>query len=243
MSDINGQIAVITAGTGKLGFEIAVALASEGAHIALGYSDRDQSQQARRLAATITSRFGVRALAVCADTSKWGDIDDMIWTVESELGNVGILVNNAENIPAAVDETLPQLTWQNIIATTLTSALSMTQRVLPGMHDMRFGRLIMIPAIADASNPIIARHHAACNAGLNGLIQSYANSLAQDGITANVITPCRIENENRDATGSSASISSSTLHNSRATELTELVVTLARCGSINGQIITMSQAR
>jgi 3-oxoacyl-[acyl-carrier protein] reductase len=72
--------------------------------------------------------------AVGGDVSNAGDVEDMVSAVESQLGDVGILVNNAGINPSTTLDSITQATWDQTLATNLTSAFLVTQRVLPGMR-------------------------------------------------------------------------------------------------------------
>jgi 3-oxoacyl-[acyl-carrier protein] reductase len=81
---------------------IAIALARTGAHVAVNY--RSRQQEADKTCAEI-EELGRRTLAVAADVSVAADVDHLVKTVESELGPVAILVNNAGfTRPQPIDE-------------------------------------------------------------------------------------------------------------------------------------------
>jgi 3-oxoacyl-[acyl-carrier protein] reductase len=191
MSNIKNRVALITGASRGLGLEIARALANQGADIALGYHSR--RKDAENLAASIAPTCGVRVIAVGGDVSKAVDVDRMVSAVESQLGNIGILANNAGVNPSATLDSITLATWDQTLATNLTSAFLVTQRVLPGMRKARFGRLIMISSVAAQLGGVIGPHYSASKAGLLGLMHSYASLLAMEGIIANAIAPALIE--------------------------------------------------
>src|SRR4029450_3387700 len=70
-----------------------------------------------------------------------------------------------------------------------------TQAVLPGMRQRRWGRIVMISSVAAQLGGVIGPHYAASKAGQLGLMHSYAALLAKEGITANAIAPALIETD------------------------------------------------
>jgi 3-oxoacyl-[acyl-carrier protein] reductase len=82
-----------------------------------------------------------------------------------------------------------------VIAVNLTSSFLVTQAVLPSMRARRWGRLIFISSAAAQVGGIVGPHYAASKAGMLGLMRSYANLLAKEGITSNAIAPALIETD------------------------------------------------
>ena len=83
--------------------------------------------------------------------------------------------------------------WERTIATNLTSAFLVSQGVVPGMRKRRWGRLLFLSSIAAQVGGVIGPHYAASKAGTVGLMHSYANLLAAEGITANALSPALID--------------------------------------------------
>src|SRR5580700_1848731 len=90
--DLAGRVALVTGGSRGIGAAIALALAEVGAEVAINY--RCRSAEADAVAASIRAR-GRRALCVAADVSSGTAVTDMIQTVQSGLGPIDILINNA----------------------------------------------------------------------------------------------------------------------------------------------------
>jgi 3-oxoacyl-[acyl-carrier protein] reductase len=187
-----GRVALVTGGNRGIGRAIAEALARAGADVALSYHARETDANETR---QDIERAGRRGVAVQADVSNSGDVDQLVGTVERELGRVEILVNNAGiTRPQPLDE-ITERDWDDLIAVNLTSAFLVTQRVLPAMRSRRWGRLIYLSSVAAQLGGVVGPHYAASKAGLVGLTHSYAALLAKDGITANAIAPALIGTE------------------------------------------------
>ena len=116
-------------------------------------------------------------------------------SVRTELGEIDILVNNAGVAHPAPIDRVGEAQWDEAIATNLTSAFLITQGLVAGMRERRWGRLIFLSSVAAQVGGVVGPHYAASKAGLHGLMHFYAAHLAKDGITANAIAPALIETE------------------------------------------------
>jgi len=79
--------------------------------------------------------------------------------------------------------------WNHYIAVNLTGAFNVCQRVLPGMLERGFGRIINVASIASLDGHYRGAHYAASKAALIGLTRSIALEYADSGITANAVLP------------------------------------------------------
>jgi len=192
MNSLSGRVALVTGASRGIGKAIALALAGAGAEIAVNY--RVQGEAAEAVCKTIRAAAR-KCIAVQADVSVPADVERLVKTVETELGAVGILVNNA-----GIGKLLPpdQVTieiWNEYLRVNLTSVFLVTQRVLPGMRAARWGRIINLSSVAAQYGGVIGPHYAATKAGILGLTRSYASQFAKEGITANAIAPALIETD------------------------------------------------
>jgi 3-oxoacyl-[acyl-carrier protein] reductase len=119
----------------------------------------------------------------------------MVAEVEAALGSVEILINNAGIVHTQPLAEITTADWQNVLSTNLTSAFLVSQAVLPAMRERRWGRIIMLSSVAAQTGGVIGPHYAASKAGMIGLMHSYANLLAKEGITANAIAPALIDTD------------------------------------------------
>jgi 3-oxoacyl-[acyl-carrier protein] reductase len=90
---------------------------------------------------------------------------------------------------------LTEADWDEILRVNLKSAFLVTSRVLRGMRQRRWGRIINLSSVAAQTGGVIGPHYAASKAGLIGLTHSYASLLAREGITVNAIAPALIETD------------------------------------------------
>jgi 3-oxoacyl-[acyl-carrier protein] reductase len=155
---------------------------------------RAQAEAAESVCKTIRAA-GRKCIAVQADVSITAEVEHLVKSVESQLGPVGILVNNAGIGRVLPSDQVTEEIWNEFLRVNLTSVFLVTQRVLPGMRAARWGRIINLSSVAAQYGGIIGPHYAATKAGILGLTRSYASQFAKEGITANAIAPALIETD------------------------------------------------
>ena len=193
MFDLTGKTALVTGGSRGLGRAIALAMAGQGADVAINY--RGNAEAADAVVAEITAG-GRRSLAIQGDTSAGREACEAIVKAALDgLGSVDILVNNAgitrDNLLMRRDED----EWDSVIGTNLSGPFWMTRAVARPMLKAKGGRIInMSSAAGRMGNPGQA-NYAAAKAGLIGLTKTTARELASRGITCNAIAPGLIDTE------------------------------------------------
>lgn len=192
METLKGKIALVTGGSRGIGGAVALSLAGAGADVAVNF--RARAEDAEKVCLAIRN-LGRRALAIQADISQSGQVRAMVGQIESKLGTVNILVNNAGMARQIKIEDITEADWDEHIRVNLKSAFLVTQAVLPGMRAQRWGRIINISSVAAQTGGLVGPHYAASKAGMLGLTHSYAALLAKEGITANTVCPALVETE------------------------------------------------
>jgi 3-oxoacyl-[acyl-carrier protein] reductase len=189
---LTGKIALVTGGGRGIGRAISLALARTGCDIAVNYRERrdDADSAVREI-----QKLGRHAAAIQADVSRAADVTQLVSAAESQLGPIEILVNNAGKILIQSIEQMTEESWNDMIASNLTSCFLVTQAVLPGMRARHWGRIINMSSVAAQAGSIVGVHYAASKAGMLGLTRSYARVLAKEGITVNAIAPALVATE------------------------------------------------
>jgi 3-oxoacyl-[acyl-carrier protein] reductase len=187
MFDLTGRTALVTGGSRGLGRAIALALAGQGADLAINY--RGNADAADEVAKQITA-MGRRAVVVQGDTSAGRDACEAIVKEALDgLGTVDILVNNAgitrDNLIMRMDAD----EWDAVIATNLSGPFWMTRAIARPMLKARSGRIINMSSAAGRMGNAGQANYAAAKAGLIGLTKTTARELASRGITCNAIAP------------------------------------------------------
>jgi 3-oxoacyl-[acyl-carrier protein] reductase len=234
MDDLSGKVALVTGAGRGIGGAIAVALAQAGVDIAINY--RERAAAARQVGAEIAA-LGRRAIAMQADVSKAAEVDRLVEAVHKHLGRIDILVNNAGIARVQGIDEITENDWDELLAVNLKSCFLMTQAVLPGMRERRWGRIINLSSVAAHVGGVVGAHYAASKAGMLGLTHFYASRVAAEGITVNAISPALIETEmvtaNPNATAERIPIG----RFGAVEEVSDAAVMLARNGYITGQTL------
>ncbi|MDQ2935568.1 MAG: 3-oxoacyl-[acyl-carrier-protein] reductase [Chloroflexota bacterium] len=193
MFDLGGKVALVTGGSRGLGRGIALALAGQGANLAVNY--RDNAEAAEAVAAE-AREMGRQASVIQGDTSAGREVcEEIVKGALEAFGKIDILVNNAgitrDNLLMRMDAD----EWSSVLDTNLSGPFWMTRAVARPMVKARSGRIInMSSAAGRMGNPGQA-NYAAAKAGLIGLTKTTARELASRGITCNALAPGLIETD------------------------------------------------
>jgi 3-oxoacyl-[acyl-carrier protein] reductase len=236
-NELTGKTALVTGGSRGIGRAAAVALAKAGADVAVNFNHREA--EARAVCGEVEAA-GRRALAVKADVSKTAEVARLVETVEKALGSIDILVNNAGISRPQPLSKITEQDWDDILTVNLKSMFLVTQEVLPGMRQRKWGRIINLSSVAAQLGGVIGPHYAASKAGAIGLTHSYADLLAKEGITANAIAPALIETEMITSNPKARPDRVPVGRFGKVEEVADVVVMLATNGFITGQTISVN---
>jgi 3-oxoacyl-[acyl-carrier protein] reductase len=193
-----GRVALVTGGSRGIGRAVAEHLGIFGHRVAVNYHTHPDA--AHQVVDAIVAAGG-EAMAIGADVGDPDEVAAMFAAVESGLGPVEILVNNAG---ITADDLLLRMkpeAWEAVLRTNLTSAYLCTRTALRAMLKARWGRVISVSSVAGiAGNPGQA-NYAAAKAGLIGFTKSVAREVGSRGITVNAVAPGFIETDMTDALG------------------------------------------
>jgi gluconate 5-dehydrogenase len=183
--DLHGTRALVTGGGSGLGFAIARALASAGAHVVLNGRNRDKLSAASASLAT----DGLDARTAPFDVTDAVAVAEGIAEVERTLGPLDILVNNAAmNQRKALEEFAPA-EWRALMAANLDGPFLVTRALIPGMKARRRGKIINICSLAsDIGRPNIVPY-AVSKGAVRMLTRALAVELAAHNIQVNGIAP------------------------------------------------------
>jgi len=192
MTDLKDRVALVTGGSRGIGAAIAIALARAGADVAVNY--RERAQAASAVCDEIVA-MGRKAISVQADVSVAAEVKRMVAEVEAQLGAVDILVNNAAIAHPRKLQEISEAEWDEVLAVNLKSVFLVTQAVIGGMRERKWGRIINLSSVAAQTGGAVGAHYAASKAGIIGLTHSFASAFVKEGITANAIAPALIETD------------------------------------------------
>ena len=181
---LEGKVALVTGAGRNIGKAIALALAREGARVAVnGLSD----QRALDEVVETIKGGGGDALPVLADVSDDAQVQRMVQAVASELGPVDVLVSNAGIRPHKPLSDVTTAEWRKVLAVNLDATFYLCRALVPGMVEKGEGSIIAVSGLAAFG----VRHHAhavaAAKSGLIGLIRSIASAYGEQGVRANTM--------------------------------------------------------
>ena len=185
---LSGKTALVLGAGGGLGSAIARTLAREGARVAL--ADIDLS--AASAVAQEISACGVQAMALAWDLGDLSVIEANISRIERELGPIDVLINNTGGPPPTPVSGQSSELWNRHFQSMVMSVIAITDRVLPGMRERRFGRIVTSTSsgvIAPIANLGLSN---ALRMALLGWSKTLAKEVGRDGITCNVVLPGRV---------------------------------------------------
>ena len=179
--------AIVTGGTRGIGAAISVALSEDGYKVAATYAGNDEAAEAFKTQTGISVyRFDVADFDQCADS---------VSRIETDLGAVGILVNNAG---ITRDGTLHRMDfeqWNAVLQTNLSSCYNMCRNVIDGMRERGFGRIVNIGSVNGQAGQYGQVNYAAAKSGIHGFTKALALEGAAKGVTVNAIAPGYVDTD------------------------------------------------
>ena len=191
--DLDGRVALVTGGGRGIGRAIALALAEDGADVAVNY--RRDASAAKQTVEDIQA-LGRRAAAYAADMEDDPALAKMVDDVTGELGRVSILVNNAgiASRGNSVQKTDPAELLR-VIRVHALAPHRLCQLVLPGMRECPRGDIVMISSVATLNHPGGGAPYNMGKAAMESLAWTLSKEVKRFGIHVNVVAPGLVETE------------------------------------------------
>ncbi|MEM6425479.1 MAG: 3-oxoacyl-[acyl-carrier-protein] reductase [Cyanobacteria bacterium P01_C01_bin.73] len=185
-SRLKEKVAIVTGASRGIGKAVALALAAEGAQIAVNYA---RSSTAADQVVSQIKASGGSAIALQADVSQADQVDTLVSTVLNQWGQIDVLVNNAGITRDTLLLRMKPEDWQAVIDLNLTGVFLCTRAVSKSMLKKRTGRIINIASVAgQMGNPGQANYSAA-KAGVIGFTKTVAKEMASRNVTVNAVAP------------------------------------------------------
>ena len=183
--DLGGRRAIVTGGGSGLGFAIARGLAQAGARVVLNGRNRDTLAKAQEQLREDGLEVDVAAFDVAdADAVRAG-----VAEVQSRLGAIEILVNNAGIQHRAPIADFSDADWRRLMATNLDAPFFMARAVIPAMQTKRAGKIVNIASLASSLARPTTVPYQVSKGGIAMLTRGLAVELAPHGIQVNAIAP------------------------------------------------------
>jgi acetoacetyl-CoA reductase len=175
------RVALVTGGTRGIGASIAKKLKTDGFNVVVCDVVDEQIEKFK-------SETGIPGYKI--DVSDYASVEEGVNKIESEVGPIDVLVNNAgitrDGFMHKMD---PEKQWKAVISVNLNSVFNTCRAIAPGMRDRSWGRIINISSMNGQRGQFGQSNYAAAKAGMIGFTKSIAQELANKGITANVVAP------------------------------------------------------
>jgi acetoacetyl-CoA reductase len=181
------RVAIVTGGTRGIGEAISIALKELGVTVAANYMGNDERAKA------FTDRTGIKAYKW--DVSDFDACQQGVRQVESDLGPIDVLVNNAGITRDATMRKMDHSKWQDVIDTNLGGCFNMAKAVFEGMSGRGYGRIVNIGSINGQAGQYGQVNYAAAKSGIHGFTKALAQEGARFGVTVNAIAPGYIDTD------------------------------------------------
>jgi len=184
---LSGKVVVVTGGSRGLGKAIAVAMAEEGARVAICGRKQENLDQA----AEDFREKGLEVMTWAAHVAKSEEVTALFQEVEARFGTLDVLVNNVGmNILTPSVSEAPESLWDKIIETNLKGTYLVTRQAVPLMKKGGGGKIVNISSIAAHKAAIGMGIYCVAKAGVEMLTKVLAVELARDKINVNAVAPC-----------------------------------------------------
>jgi 3-oxoacyl-[acyl-carrier protein] reductase len=179
---LKDRVAVVAAASKGLGKAVALALATEGAKLAICARGRDELLRT-------AGEIGPEVLAKAVDVTEEAQVGEFVDAVLRKFGRVDICVTNAGGPPAKKFADTRVEDWRSAIDLNFMSTLYFARAVLPHMRDQRWGRLIAISSVAvlQPVDGLILSN--AARSAVRGLVKSLSNEYAPYNVLVNNVCP------------------------------------------------------
>src|SRR5579859_5593488 len=190
--DLTGRVAVVTGGNGGIGRSIALGLAEAGAAVAVFGRNNEKNQ---RVLSELKA-IGAPSLAMRVDVTDRAGLEPALNLVDSELGGLSILVNNA-GIVSLSGGVLQEKTedWDSVIETQLNAVFLLSKLAARSMLGRKFGKIINIGSMYSFFGSGLVPSYSAAKGAIVQLTKSMAIELAPHNIQVNAIAPGWIETD------------------------------------------------
>ena len=189
---LKGRTALVTGGSRGIGRAIALALAEEGADVAVNYVS---SEGAAKEVVEQIQKIGRHSVLAQADVGDYPDTFRMAQDLLKEFGHLDILVNNAGINSDKTFVKMDHASWRKVLAINLDGVFNCTKVFIDQMLRQNYGRVVNITSVIGQIGNFGQANYAASKAGVAAFTKSLAKELASKGITVNAVAPGFIETE------------------------------------------------
>lgn len=183
---------MVTGGSRGIGRAIVLAMARQGADVAILYAG---NQEAAAKTAAEAEEFGIKAKTYLCNVADENQAADAVKEVIADFGGIDILVNNAGITRDALTLSMKEADFRAVIDTNLIGSFHMIKNVYSHMMKKRWGRIINLSSVSGIAGNAGQINYSASKAGVIGMTKTVARELAARGVTCNAIAPGFIETD------------------------------------------------
>ena len=196
--ELTGKVALVTGSARGIGRAIALALAREGADVAVSDIGRARDgstpydlSSSDDLTATAREieRLGRRSAAVAADVTSAADVGRLMAEVEGRLGGLDVLVANAGVIAAAPVASTDEEMWDRIFAVNTKGVFLCARAAIPLLAKRGEGRIVNVASIAGKTGRAGLSAYCASKAAVISFTQALAEELGPMNVAVNALCP------------------------------------------------------
>jgi len=189
---VRGRVALVTGASSGIGEAVALALAREGAKVAVLARRRERLED---VAARAKQAGASGARALVADQTDGASLQRAAREVQDQLGPIDILVINGGGPRPGTYTQVAAADWDAAYALTMQSALRLVEAVLPGMRARKWGRIVALESVSVKQPiPTLVLSNAFRTAVVAAL-KTLAGEVAAEGITINTIATGLVETD------------------------------------------------
>ena len=174
MDSKNKRIALVTGATGGLGTAMCKELFDDGYHVVANYRNKQKADE--WYAMMRTDGYDIELFE--GDVCDFDSMKNMITEIESKVGGIDVVVNNAGITRDGRLSKMSKDDWDSVINTNLNSVFNVTRNVIEGMITRNFGRIINISSVNGQRGQFGQTNYSAAKAGMHGFTKTLAMEVA-----------------------------------------------------------------
>ncbi|MEA2206582.1 MAG: glucose 1-dehydrogenase [Blastocatellia bacterium] len=186
--DLNGKVALVTGSSSGIGRATAVALAANGARVAINFH---RNQTGASEAQAQIAAAGGSAIVIQADVTRANEVQALIEQTVAEFGPIDILVNNAGSLVERLKILeLSEERWDEVVDLNLKSAFLCCRAVAGSMIERQAGAIINVSSIAGRNGGALGSiHYSTAKGGVITFTKGLAKELGPFGVRVNAVSP------------------------------------------------------
>jgi len=179
------NVVLVTGASRGIGKEIAIKFAKEGYPIIINCNN--SVKKLEELKEYITSTYNVQCLDIAGNIADSSFVNEMFEQTEREIGEIGILINNAGISHIGLLSDMSDDEWDNILSTNLSSVFYTSRRAIPSMVRNQTGKIVNISSVWGICGASCEAAYSATKGAINSLTKALGKELAPSNIQVNAI--------------------------------------------------------